>query len=200
MCRQTPIEQPFPLGSKALHQGRPRARRPCVPHASQCLTSPRYTRHTGNCTRSCLRSRRGSSRSIYLDFNGHLTSGTAWNKRNGSDIETPSFDIDGNPNDFSSQERQRIVAVWRAVAEDFAPFDVDVTTGAGACPGMLVTRGHAVSAYLCSACPLCTTHMQHTSQPFACALLAEEPADKAFAANGGGGRVCIGGSSTDCEP
>lgn len=68
-------------------------------------------------------------RTIYLDFDGHLTSGTAWNSGSGSDIETPAFDIDGNPNAFNSQERQRIVAIWRAVAEDYASFDVDVTTG-----------------------------------------------------------------------
>ncbi len=39
----------------------------------------------------------------------------------------PPFDTDGAPASFSPAEQQAIVAIWRAVAEDFAPFDVDVS-------------------------------------------------------------------------
>jgi hypothetical protein len=35
---------------------------------------------------------------------------------------------DGNPADWSATELSNILAIWRAVAEDYAPFDVDVTT------------------------------------------------------------------------
>ncbi|KAF6263053.1 hypothetical protein COO60DRAFT_1635476 [Scenedesmus sp. NREL 46B-D3] len=35
---------------------------------------------------------------------------------------------DGDRSTFNAEELADIVAVWRAVAEDFAPFDVDVTT------------------------------------------------------------------------
>jgi hypothetical protein len=38
------------------------------------------------------------------------------------------YDKDGNTAAFSVTEMSDIVAVWRAVAEDYAPFDVDVTT------------------------------------------------------------------------
>lgn len=35
---------------------------------------------------------------------------------------------DANPNSWSQEELSDIVAIWRAVAEDYSPFDVDVTT------------------------------------------------------------------------
>lgn len=38
------------------------------------------------------------------------------------------YDQDGNTASFSNGEMSNIVAIWRAVAEDYAPFDVDVTT------------------------------------------------------------------------
>lgn len=78
-----------------------------------------------------LHSRPGAKRVIYLDFDGHTTpAGTAWGGR----IVTPPYDIDGNTAAFSGAERGAIQAIWRQVAEDFAPFNVDVTTeepGAG---------------------------------------------------------------------
>jgi hypothetical protein len=77
-----------------------------------------------------LHSRPGAPRIILLDFTGHSTSDTAWNAGAGrpTTIVTPPYDIDGNPSIFSPTERANIVAIWRAVAEDFAAFDVDVTT------------------------------------------------------------------------
>jgi hypothetical protein len=35
---------------------------------------------------------------------------------------------DGDTSTFNGEELADIIAIWRAVAEDFAPFDVDVTT------------------------------------------------------------------------
>ena len=35
---------------------------------------------------------------------------------------------DGNGTNWSDSELRTILAVWRGVAEDYAPFDVDVTT------------------------------------------------------------------------
>jgi PKD repeat protein len=77
-----------------------------------------------------LHSKRGSSRVIYLDFNGHTTSGTHWNSsfNGGADIVSAPFDTDGNPSSFSASELDVVQYVWKRVAEDFAPFDVDVTT------------------------------------------------------------------------
>lgn len=77
-----------------------------------------------------LHSKPGSSKILYLDFDGHVISGTAWNQNNngGLDIVAPPYDTDGNPGVFSDSERIRIQEIWSRVAEDYAPFDVDVTT------------------------------------------------------------------------
>ena len=77
-----------------------------------------------------LHSKPGSNRTIYLDFDGQLVSGTAWNTGSGVDGTTaqPAFDTDGDPGTFSQAERDVVQEVWQRVSEDFAPFDVDVTT------------------------------------------------------------------------
>jgi PKD repeat protein len=74
-----------------------------------------------------LHSKPGSNRTIYLDFNGATLTGTAWNS-NGNTITAKPYDIDGAPSSFSDAELQRIQYIWQRVAEDYAPFDVDVTT------------------------------------------------------------------------
>jgi hypothetical protein len=77
-----------------------------------------------------LHSRPGSNRIAYLDFTGHTVSGTAWNDSlsGGAAIVVPAWDLDGSPSTFNATERQIILEVWQRVAEDFAPFDIDVTT------------------------------------------------------------------------
>ncbi|MES2018419.1 MAG: PKD domain-containing protein [Pseudomonadota bacterium] len=76
-----------------------------------------------------LHSRPSSKRKIYLDFNGHTTTGSAWNSSYGVDpIVSPAFDLDGVPGTFNASELNTVQNIWRRVAEDYAPFDVDVTT------------------------------------------------------------------------
>jgi hypothetical protein len=77
-----------------------------------------------------LHSKPDATRSIYLDFNGHTTTGTSWNFQysGGAAIVTPAFNTDSDPSTFSDAEVAYITEVWARVAEDFAPFDVDVTT------------------------------------------------------------------------
>lgn len=80
-----------------------------------------------------LHSNPGSKRVIYLDFDGHVLSGTAWNSGTvPATLDCPAWDTDGNPSVFGDAERTKIQAVWKRVAEDYAPFDVDVTTQAPA--------------------------------------------------------------------
>ena len=69
----------------------------------------------------------GADHTIYLDFDGHVTSGTAWNNAYGPDFITPAYSIDGDAA-FSDDELARIQVVWQRVVEDFAPFEVNVTT------------------------------------------------------------------------
>jgi len=77
-----------------------------------------------------LHSRPNSQRKIFLDFDGHTTTSTSWNTNftGGAAITTPAYDTDGNPTSLSEDEAARIETIWKRVAEDFAPFDVDVTT------------------------------------------------------------------------
>ncbi len=76
-----------------------------------------------------LHSRPGAQRTIYLDFNGHTATNTAWNASYGiASIDSPPYDLDGLPYSYSQTELDRIQAIWQRVAEDYAPFDVDVTT------------------------------------------------------------------------
>lgn len=72
----------------------------------------------------------GASRVIYLDFTGHTTSGTKWNTNmaGGANIVSQPFDLDGSPGSYSESEQTLIRRVWQRVAEDYAPFLVDVTT------------------------------------------------------------------------
>ena len=73
-----------------------------------------------------LASRPSSARTIYLDFDGATYSGTRW--RNGEQIVSAAYSVDGDPATFSATERAQIFRAWSVVAEDFAPFDVNVTT------------------------------------------------------------------------
>jgi hypothetical protein len=76
-----------------------------------------------------LHSRPGANRVIYLDFNGGQVSGTSWNDNFGvSTIAQPAFDLDGNQGSWSQTEIDTIQSVYQRVAEDYRPFDVDVTT------------------------------------------------------------------------
>ena len=81
-------------------------------------------------TAAALHSRPGAHVTVYLDLDGHVTSGTRWNRRytDGADIATSPFDLDGDPGTASATELDWTESIWRGVAEDFAPFDVDVTT------------------------------------------------------------------------
>ncbi|MBI5018501.1 MAG: PKD domain-containing protein [Deltaproteobacteria bacterium] len=77
-----------------------------------------------------LHSRPSATKLIYLDFDGHVLSGTAWNAsfNGGQTITCPPFDFEGGPGVFTDNEKARIQHIWKRVAEDFAPFEVDVTT------------------------------------------------------------------------
>jgi hypothetical protein len=75
-----------------------------------------------------LHSRPGASKVIYLDFDGHVITGTAWNDASRPSITAPPADWDGSPSTFSATEHSYIQEIWARVAEDYAPFDIDVTT------------------------------------------------------------------------
>lgn len=73
-----------------------------------------------------LHSNAGAKHVIYLDFNGHTNGdvyGTSWDY-----ISSPAWDYSGDGPAFNSTELAMIQRIWVRVAEDFAPFNVDVTT------------------------------------------------------------------------
>lgn len=72
-----------------------------------------------------LHTRPGAKRVIYLDFDGHVSKISGYWKFGAT---APPFDTNGDPAVFSASERERIIYIWQRVAEDFAMFDIDVTT------------------------------------------------------------------------
>lgn len=61
---------------------------------------------------------------LYLDFNGHFEPDTS----GGAGTTTPVYDLDDDPTTFSDRELSYIQLGFQKVAEDFAPFNIDVTT------------------------------------------------------------------------
>lgn len=77
-----------------------------------------------------LHSRPDSDFTIYLDFDGHTTRGTSWNSGYNLDTIVHPDWWGGTGTSFSNSRLELIQEVWQIVAEDFAPFDVNVTTEA----------------------------------------------------------------------
>lgn len=77
-----------------------------------------------------MHSKPGAKRIIHLDFDGHYLTNTAWNSyyNNGEPIDAPAWNIEGDAATFTDTERTAIQQIWARVAEDYAAFDVDVTT------------------------------------------------------------------------
>ena len=76
-----------------------------------------------------LHSKPGATRVMFLDFDGHIITNTDWNTQYNTDYwEAKAFDNDDDPSSFNVSETETIKGIWRRVAEDFAPFNVDVTT------------------------------------------------------------------------
>jgi hypothetical protein len=65
-----------------------------------------------------------ASTTLYLDYNGHNSVDNDW----GHSIQFPAYDRDGNPGAFSDAELIEIQLMFQNVAEDFASFDINVTT------------------------------------------------------------------------
>src|SRR5688572_32442941 len=71
-----------------------------------------------------LHSNASAAAKLFLDFDGHFEA--SWGGY--SNVSTPAFDQDGNTTSFSDGELAAIQQIWARVAEDYAPFNIDVTT------------------------------------------------------------------------
>jgi hypothetical protein len=73
-----------------------------------------------------LHSRPGALNAIYLDFNGGVISGTIW--EGGKSFTCLPLDTDDDATTFNPWEQALIIEIWECVSEDYAPFNIDVTT------------------------------------------------------------------------
>jgi hypothetical protein len=74
-------------------------------------------------------SRPGAPNVLYLNFSGENVTNTEWNKMvNRSVIPALAFSTDSDRTTFSASEQTAIKRIWQRVAEDFAPFNINVTT------------------------------------------------------------------------
>lgn len=93
-----------------------------------------------------LHSKPGASRVVYLDMDGHVVSGTVWNNNAGvSTLYMRPYDSNGDESTFTQTELNEIAETWKRVAEDFAPYDIDVTTEAP--PSFGPNVGHILVTY-----------------------------------------------------
>lgn len=70
----------------------------------------------------------GADLTIHLDVDGGEVRGTEWNERHAVDvIVAPPFSLDADPA-FSAAEEALVRSTWASLAEDLAPFAVNVTT------------------------------------------------------------------------
>ncbi len=148
-----------------------------------------------------LHSRCSATRKLLLDFDGCNTTDTYWNSLAGAaQILTPPYRSRGSSaaagGGFGADEQEDVIAIWRAVSEDFAPFDLDVSSrrgvaGLGWLPGWLAccwaraARDPQPQEGVCRVLPQVTT---------------EDPGPEGLVMSGDdafGLRVCIGGSSWD---
>ncbi len=83
----------------------------------------------------------GAPNVIYLNFCGETVSGTAWNTTY-STLNAVPFSIDADYTTFNDAEQVAIKRVWQRVAEDYAPFNIDVTTARPA--SFTPTTAHAL--------------------------------------------------------
>jgi hypothetical protein len=71
----------------------------------------------------------GAAKAIYLDFDGDFQA--VWNRTDSNqqytNVNVGEFNIDNSPG-ISDSEEAAIRKIWETVADDFAPFNVNVTT------------------------------------------------------------------------
>jgi len=77
-----------------------------------------------------LQSKPIANKVLYLNYWGGTLSGTRWNDEytSGADINYTAYSSDADTGNFSTTDLYRMWMSWREVVEDYAPFDVNITT------------------------------------------------------------------------
>ena len=66
---------------------------------------------------------------LYINFAGETVVNTEWNTVVGrTEIPALPFSSDADFTSFSDSEQAAIKRIWQRMAEDYAPFNIDVTT------------------------------------------------------------------------
>ncbi len=65
-----------------------------------------------------------ATKTIFLDFDGHHSVNNSW----GHDIVFPPYNTSGSSNSFANTELIQIQKIFQNIAEDYLPFEVNVTT------------------------------------------------------------------------
>lgn len=74
-------------------------------------------------------SKPGAPNVLFINFNGETVTNTQWNTDVGrTEITAAGFSSDADDTTFSDAEQAAIKRIWQRIAEDYAPFDIDVTT------------------------------------------------------------------------
>ncbi len=73
-------------------------------------------------------SRPGAPNVLFINFSGENVSGTAWNTAQRTLIPAVAFSTDADYSTFSDDEQLAIKRIWQRMAEDYSPFNIDVTT------------------------------------------------------------------------
>ncbi|MFN7140958.1 MAG: hypothetical protein ACK4UN_16630, partial [Limisphaerales bacterium] len=74
-------------------------------------------------------SKPGAPNTLYINFSGETVVNTEWNNLvSRSEIPAVAFSTDSDFSTFSDAEQLAIKRIWQRMAEDFAPFDINVTT------------------------------------------------------------------------
>lgn len=82
----------------------------------------------------------GAAATLYLSFTGRYDA--TWGSYD--NVSTPVYSQDGDPNSFSNSELTSIQSIWAYVSEDYAPFNINVSTATP--PSNLVDGVSAVIA------------------------------------------------------
>ncbi|MCL4176706.1 MAG: hypothetical protein KJ072_03030 [Verrucomicrobia bacterium] len=83
-------------------------------------------------------SRPGAANVLYLNFEGENVTNTEWNTYlERSEIPALAFSSDSDYSSYSDSEQVAIKRIWQRIAEDYAPFNIDVTTER---PAIFTTR------------------------------------------------------------
>ncbi len=115
--------------------------------SAQIQTGPDTSTYTGvpptvtATTAFQLHSRPGAAKTLYLDFKGHTTPAGLWSI---SSITIPAFKLSGTTSATDQLNLNAIRDIWLHVSEDFAAWDIDVTTdstGISTKPGLRCVVG-----------------------------------------------------------